>query len=80
MGEKKKENLIWLAQSEHTQLSDKLTVIYPINMHSIEFLTHMFPHLGMQASLSYQVFLPQECFQSERRADSTLDSCFLTVS
>lgn len=38
----------------------------------------MFPHLGMQASLFYQVFLPQECFQSERRADATLDSCFLT--
>lgn len=33
----------------------------------------MFPHLGMQASLSYQVFLPQECFQSENTADLTLN-------
>lgn len=33
----------------------------------------MFHHLGMQAGLSYQVFLPQECFQSEKIADLTLN-------
>lgn len=40
----------------------------------------MFPHLGMRASLSYQVFLPQECFQSEKRADLTLNSFSLRKS
>lgn len=38
----------------------------------------MFPHLGMQASLSYQVFLPQECFQSEKTADVILNCSSLT--
>lgn len=40
----------------------------------------MFPHLGMRASLSYQVFLPQECFQSEKRADLTLNGYSLRKS
>lgn len=38
----------------------------------------MFPHSGIQASLSYQVFLPQECFQSEKTADMTLNCSSLT--
>lgn len=38
----------------------------------------MFPHLGMQASLSYQVFLPQECFQSEKTTGVTLNCSSLT--
>lgn len=54
-------------------------LIYPINANQestvslTENITHMSPHLGMQVSLSYQVFLPQECFQSEKTADLTLN-------